>query len=472
MDDMMRFGGGSSESSMQPVILLILILAIVAILTIPKRSIIIPFILATCLTTFGQQVNIGGAHFFMMRILILVGWVRIARESGLAGSGLAAGLTRIDRVFLVWAVCRAVATYLEFFQSQALINQVGFLLDSIGCYMLCRILIRDRRDITTVIRAFAIVSIVLSITMIGEIFSGRNLFQYLANQSIISIREGKIRARGSFVGPIQAGSFAANLICLMFWLRGQSGSRLLGTMGLLGAFVMVITSRSSTPLLTLLGALAALLCYPLRSYTRIFRWSAAALLATLHLTMKAPVWMLINRVDLIGGNSGYHRAMLIDVFVHRFSEWWLIGVRSTAGWGWDMWDQANQFVAEGFSGGLATFVCFVLLVGWSLGSLGTARRKLVDDEEQEWLLWILGSTLCAYLVSFFGISFSDQTVIAWYATLAMAVAASVSRRSDPQASSANSTRVTQESELNARWGWGVNRSPWRSSTTEAPMAKP
>ena len=66
--------------------------------------------------------------------------------------------------------------------------------------------------------------------------------------------------------------------------------------------------------------------FPFRKNTRAIRWGLVLLLISLHLAMKAPVWMLINHVDLVAGNSGYHRAMLIDACVNHFSEWWLIGV--------------------------------------------------------------------------------------------------------------------------------------------------
>jgi len=133
--------------------------------------------------------------------------------------------------------------------------------------------------------------------------------------------------------------------------------------------------------------------------------------------------MLINHIDLVGGNSSYHRAMLIDGFITHFTDWWLIGVTSTANWGWDMWDQANQFVIEGESGGLITFVCFILIISRSLGRLGVARRMVEGDRPQEWSFWLLGAAMFTYVVSFFGISFSDQSIYGWFAILAIIGAA-------------------------------------------------
>jgi hypothetical protein len=135
--------------------------------------------------------------------------------------------------------------------------------------------------------------------------------------------------------------------------------------------------------------------------------------------MNAPVWFLINRVDFIAGNSGYHRALLIDMCIRHFRDWWLIGVQSTQDWGWDMWDQANQFVAEAESGGLATLICFVLLISRSFGRIGNARKLVVGDANKEWMLWLFGGALFSYVVGFFGISYGDQLTFAWFSLLAL-----------------------------------------------------
>ena len=136
---------------------------------------------------------------------------------------------------------------------------------------------------------------------------------------------------------------------------------------------------------------------------------------------------MINHVDLVPGTFAYHRAMLIDVFIRHFWDWWLVGTNDAKNWGWDMWDTSNQFVNEGESGGLATFICFILLISWSFGMLGKAR-KLVEaegDRKKEWSLWFLGVALFAHIVAFFGISYFDQTKFMWYSVFAIIIAITV-----------------------------------------------
>src|SRR5208282_2357750 len=59
--------------------------------------------------------------------------------------------------------------------------------------------------------------------------------------------------------------------------------------------------------------------------------------------------------------------------------------------------------------------------------VGKARRSTRDQKEQ-FFLWALGAALFANVVAFFGISYFDQTIVAWYALLAMILAATISVR--------------------------------------------
>jgi hypothetical protein len=152
---------------------------------------------------------------------------------------------------------------------------------------------------------------------------------------------------------------------------------------------------------------------------RLVRWGMVAFVILLQLVMKAPVWFAINHIDLVSGNSGYHRAMLVDQLVRHFGDWWLIGVQSTAGWAAEMTDQANQFAYEAESGGLLTLIAFILFIAWSFGRLGDARKVVEGDRKKEWFLWLLGVAILSHVVSFFGIAFNDQAIYSWYALFAM-----------------------------------------------------
>ncbi|MGC1314980.1 MAG: hypothetical protein WA857_22275 [Candidatus Acidiferrum sp.] len=134
--------------------------------------------------------------------------------------------------------------------------------------------------------------------------------------------------------------------------------------------------------------------------------------------MHGPVWSLIEKVDVTGGSSSYHRYMLVDNCIRHFGDWWLLGYRNYGNWGFDMWDLCNQFVAVALTGGLITLILFVAIYGKSFQAIGRARKEVEGNRAQEWFLWCLGSTLFANVVASFGINYMIQLELALFPLLA------------------------------------------------------
>ena len=307
-----------------------------------------------------------------------------------------------------------------------------------GIYWFLRFLIRDDEDVARVLRTFAIIVAIIGAVMLYERVVGRNPYALLggARASVYAVvveRDERVRAMGPFGHPILAGTFAGVIIPMFaaLWLRGAK-DRKTAAVGFIGATLMTITSNSSTPLLAYAAGIGALCFWPFRRLTRIVRWGIAMALIGLHLIMKAPVWHLVARIDLVGGSSGYHRFQLIDQFIRRFQDWWLLGVKNNADWGWDMWDTANQYVEIGQKSGLLSFLLFLSILVFGFKYVGRARQRAGTPLKQQQLLWCLGSALFAHVVAFFGISYFDQTIVQWYALLAMIPAAmAVQRAKEP-----------------------------------------
>lgn len=156
---------------------------------------------------------------------------------------------------------------------------------------------------------------------------------------------------------------------------------------------------------------------------RVVRWGLVIGIIVLNFAMHAPVWWVLAHIDLAGGSAGHHRAELVDNFVRHFSEWWLIGTKDYASWGFLMKDISNQYVAEGETGGLISFVCIIAVIALSFRRIGICRKLVQGDRKKEWYFWLLGAALFSHTVAFLGISYFDQTVYAWYALLAMVTAA-------------------------------------------------
>jgi hypothetical protein len=283
--------------------------------------------------------------------------------------------------------------------------------------------------------------------MLREHLTGNNLFSLMGTGELSEIRGGRVRAQGPFAHSIIAGTVGATLIPLFIGLwQYERRSRAIATLGIAAACVMVFACSSSTPILSIAAAIGALAMWPARKNLKAVRWGAVGLLIVLQLCMKVPVWFLMAKASGVLGGSGWHRAMLIDGFVRNFGDWWLVGTRSNADWGWDMWDVDNAYVGAGISGGLITFILYLAIFVYAYKFIGAARKR-VELAEDARLMWALGSTLFATTVAFFGIVYFDQSFLLWYALLAMIAAAATFPAGDEIAQLAASP-----SAKNSPWG--------------------
>jgi hypothetical protein len=418
----LRFGGGASETILHPIVLVAMLIAIALIFLLPRKYVIIPFLSATFLIPLGQEILIGGLHFFVYRIIVLTISLRMivamfSSPDGAFGNRLGT----LDILFLFWAFFRALAGALVFsFNPGALVYQTGFLLDALGGFFVLRYLIRDDEDIYRTLRIFATIVVIIGGCMALEKVHQVNVFGFLGGvRAAPEVRGGSVRAQGPFQHELLAGTFGATLLPLFFLLWKSGKSRVLGVLGVIGATVMVLTSASSTPVLAYGAAMIGICAWPLRKRMRLVRWGIVAGLVGLNMVMKAPVWFIIQHIDIVGGSSGYHRAMLVNDFIFHFRDWWLMGTAENARWGFNMWDLCNQYVAEGQVGGLATFICFIAMICICSSRIGTARKAVEGDRDKEWYFWLLGATLFSHIVAFFGISYFDQTRVSWFALLVM-----------------------------------------------------
>ena len=431
-----RFGGGS-ETQVHPIIVLAMLLAAALILFVPRKRVIVPFLAAVLLIPMDQVLVLGPFHFPMLRLLIALGWVPMLLRSTPGERIFSGGFNGMDKAVVFWAGFTAIATVALWQDTAALNNQAGLLYTVFGLYFVLRSLVRDEQDVQRAISALAYVSAVIAVIMVVEQITHHNPYVLLGGsrawtRETLMVREGGLRSLGPFQHPILAGVFGAISLPLFVGLWWKRGSARAAVLGILASTIIVVTSESSTPLLAYLGGIFALCMWPLRRQMRIIRWGLLIALIGLHLVMKAPVWALIARIDLTGGSSSYHRYMLVDQCIRHFSDWWLLGVKETASWGWDMWDLANQYVAVADTTGLIPLIFFLAILVFGFKYLGRARKAVEGERQQERFIWALCAALFANCVAFFGISYSDQTMVSWYLLLSIiwAVAKSPGRATE------------------------------------------
>lgn len=429
----LRFGGGVAQTVVNPLVLLIVLVAGVLIVLSPRKRALAVFVASAILIPIDQVLVIAGMHFPMLRVLVLFGIVRLLREKMLLRRQIfSGGINKIDLTVVLFAIFTAVAGILLFRESGEAIFQLGNIYTIFGVYFLLRFLLRSREDVVAMVRTLAYIAAVIAVVMTWEIVTGHNPYALLggARSSFyarLMERDDRFRAMGCFGHPILAGTFGAMMVPLFVLLWRESRKhRSLAVAGIVAATVITLTSNSSTPVMAYAAGVLALLMWPLRNSMRIIRWGIVITIVGLHIVMKAPVWHLISRIDISGGSSSYHRYMLIDQCIRHFGDWWLIGVKSTSDWGWDMWDTANQYVSVCDSSGLLPFLLFLATIVYGFKYLGRARR-IAPDRKQKLFLWALGSALFANVVAFIGISYWDQTQVVWYGLLA-AISAAVLMR--------------------------------------------
>jgi hypothetical protein len=423
-----QIGSGADGSNMHPIVLVITLLAVLATFSLPKRYALVPLIVVAFLTPWGQELSFGGLHFFAHRIVIIAGLIRLFRTRLSSKSSLfVPKLQLIDKAVFALILIHTMVFVLVNRTLSSITYESGFLLEAGGGYLVCRYFIQNQDAVLQVSKALVIVAAVLSLCMGFEFLTRVNVFSYINSDPIVPwIRLGRVRAQGTFANSITSGTFGATLFPLCFWLWKTGKDKLLGILGLVASTVIVVTSMSGTGITTFLGGILALCLWPIRKYMRRVRWGIVATVLLLALVMKAPVWFIIARFDVVGGH-GWDRAHLIDLAARHFFDWALLGTKDNATWGFVTWDQCDEYVFQAESGGIACFILLIVIISRGFGMIGRARKR-VEGRRQEWFFWCLGAVLFTHVMGFWGIDYFDRIRVWWYLFLAMIPAATMAIR--------------------------------------------
>lgn len=404
-----------NETVLNPIALVVTLSMGVLIIIVEKKYIIIPILIVILYIPYIQRIVIAKLDFDMVRILILFGLIRIVIKK----EQLKIRWNRIDKLFFMWVIVTSIAYILLRRNSDAIINRLGFLFNAIGIYILMRISINGFEDVYPVIKVLALLSILVALAMLVEQFTSRNYFYIFGGvPKHTHIREGRLRSQGAFPHAILAGTFGASLIpyCWGLWWKDKK-SKKIALLGFISGIIITVTSSSSGPIMTLLAGLLALGTWLIRDKIRIVRWSVGSSILFLHLIMEAPVWALIWRVGVVGGSTGYHRYLLIDQFIKRITEWWLLGIETTAYWGYGLQDVTNMFVRAGINGGLFALILFILTIWYCFIAVGKIIVVHNIKMKSKKVVWSLGCVMFAHVISFLGVTYAGNMIYFFYLTI-------------------------------------------------------
>ena len=404
-------------------VLFTLVMGFLAI-SLPRRFAILPIMLTSLYMTQGQETVISGLNFTILRLVILFGWLRLFIRQELTPIKF----NTIDKLIIAY-VCVGFITYILLWQTfAAVVTQLGFAYNVIGIYFFFRYLLRDYQDIERTIMIIGLAILPLSIVIIFEMLTGRNIFSIFGGVPEIAVmRDDSFRCQGPFRHAILLGSFGASSMSLLVGLyTNEKNRRLWLKLSIGAAILMTVASNSSGPAMACGFGLIGFLTWYFRRHMRVIRWGILCALISLHLVMKAPVWFLIARIGYLIGGSGWHRSFLIDMAIKHFDEWWLIGTKYTAHWfpyalaiNPDMTDITNAFIGDGVTGGVIKMLLSIFIIVACFKTVGQSMSVVENTAHfLPFQVWSIGVCLLVHVVSFFSVSYFDQMIVFWYMLLA------------------------------------------------------
>lgn len=419
---------------MTPIAIVFLLVASVALLTVPRRWAAMPLLAGACFMTLGQAIQIGPFTFPVVRLLILVGFLRVALRGEWKGNKIIA----LDTLMLIWATWFATASAFHEEPRAMLVTYLGLIYNALGTYVLIRCFCRTLEDFRYLIKILMIVMVPVALEMVAEQITRHNFFSVLGGVSEEpSIRGGRLRSQGPFRHAILAGT--AGAVCLPLIMSIWRRHRMIALVGILACLLIVATSGSSGPIMSCLIAAAGLMLWRWRHLTRKLCIAAVVGYFALELVMSRPAYFIIAYLDLTGSSTAYHRARIIQAGFEHLDEWWFAGTDYTRHWmpygvSWseDHADITNHYLGQGVKGGVPLMCLFIAIVWFGFRNVGQMLRGMeTAPSEDQFIVWALGATLFTHAVTCTSIAYFDQSSVFLYLTLAVTASLWANSRTRP-----------------------------------------
>jgi hypothetical protein len=409
----------------------LLVVSIVGILSLPRRGALLVLASAALYLPIGLHVELG-FNLFALRILEAAGFCRVVMRKELGSSKL----NNIDVALLAFTFYTTIVFLLRSNEGQ--VFEIGRTVDTCFGYFAFRALIRDVDDLKWFLRAFIIPLIpYLGLVFIERVTLDNPFNSYLAGTAPLVIREGSIRAVGSFQHPSLLGTLGGSFLTFYISLWLSKTNRLTALCGVAVCLALVLASNSGAPLACVMFTGIGWAIWPLRRHMRLVRYAVVGLITALAAAMNAPIWYLLSRLSDLTGGDGYHRAYLLDIAFQNLDKWWLAGmpIADTIYWfpyvnyttgGADM---TNQFLVWGITAGLGAMALWILILKRVFSNLGRAMiviREGGTSPSTEYIYWGMGVLILVHIMNWMTIPYFDQTAAFWLMQLAI-----ISNLTDP-----------------------------------------
>jgi len=382
-------------------------------------------------------VKVGTIDFSAERIVILAIFANLFLRTNLPSKFKLIWLDKLVIVYFLCEIASGVITTKS--QGMFLENRAGAVLNTALPYFAIRIIITNKDQYLTMLKAILVVSAPLAIIGFYQCLTGHNPVGFMlkyhawsASRQIAgytpSGRKGLFRANVTFNVSIMFGLFFAMFgpACAGL-MRNINKNKLIYVIGIGLMGVGVFSSMSSGPWLAALIAILFLAFYRFRKH-----WRLALMVVVL---MCASVDIISNRhfYDILGDltlnpATAWYRSELFEraLFKGGMSGHWLTGFGYDVdpGWGPKIDGRAHTDIVNHF---LLILSCFGLfgLVPFFVVNIEVIR-KFVDAykasilESDRWIVWCLAAGLLGVAGAFMSVSLFDQTITVYYIMIGFA----------------------------------------------------
>ncbi len=419
-----KMGTVYGHTTVHPLGLAILLMLGVAMVIVKKEHAFIPVLVLACFISPAQRLVVASLDFSFVRIMVVFGVLRMVLRNEYHSFKLHAA----DKIMIAWAVTRMLLfTVQQRLAPSAFVYQLGTNFEELGIYFVARVLIRSIDDVRTIVKTLIILSFPVMFFFLLEKATGRNVFSIFGGVSpITEVREGRLRVQGAFAHPILAGSFWASIIpMVMAMIKKKGNTDVIALVSFISILTIIVLCSSSTPIIGIMLAFIGMAFFSFRFKMDKVRNALFIGYIALDLSMKAPVYHLLSRIDLAGGSTGHYRYLLIDKAIAHFRDWALWGVPDTTYWsegtGETLNDIVNQYILNGVVGGMPTLILFVVMIIFAFRSIGRVihSRALAGDDER--FIWGIGASLFTHITMFIVVSYFGQIVMLWNLHLAICI---------------------------------------------------
>jgi hypothetical protein len=370
----------------------------------------------------GTGFDLMGLNFPYFRSVVTLAVIRIVVKGELSS----VRFNKVDLTVFILCIAMMVASLFQSYSpGSGPVYMAGVVLNIGGSYLAFRVMASSGEVLESIIGNLPWFLLPVALLMVLEQTLHTNYFSLISPVSAAPlVREGRIRSMGPFSHPILAGTIGATFLpyALMFGWKKPASLLLIAV-----SLVLVFTSASSGPLVSLIVVLLFLSMWRYRRFLRLLYLAPLILYMLLLVIMNRAPYYLLGEIDLAGGSTGWYRGFLIESTLEHFSEWWLFGTDYTLHWipfqsgsSDKHSDITNYFVIFAIHGGLPALFLFLQL-NWQIyriasQELGSASTMTMDEQ---WQLFAFTASFFGYLGTFFSVSLFGQAQVFYWMLLAL-----------------------------------------------------